>query len=104
EKHVFDESLLLGHGQSDLRAALAGLEDSHASIHRFVRFIESVLATPTSEDGDSPATKRRKFLRRCAAAAMGHGVLVVWGKSENNLKPAVVAGEYLALRLWAGAV
>lgn len=104
EEHVFDESLLLGHGQSDLRAALAGLEDSRASIQRFVRFIEGVLAMPASEAGDSPATKRRKFLRRCAAAAMGHGVLVVWGGTENNLRPAVVAGEYLALRLWSGAV
>lgn len=104
EKHVFDESLLLGHGKTDLRAALAGLEDSPASISRFVRFIESVLSAPESEARDSPPVKRRKFLRRCAAAAMGYGVLVVWGKVENNLKPSVVAGEYLALRMWAGAV
>ena len=104
ERHVFDESLLLGHGQSDLRAALAGLEDSWASIQHFVRFIEKVLVTPASEAEDSPVTKRRKFLRRCAAAAMGHGVLVVWGGAENNLKPAVIAGEYLALRMWSGAV
>ncbi len=104
EKYVFDESLLLANGKSDLRAALAGLEDSQASIHRFIRFIETSLATAESEANDSAATRRRKFLRRCAAAAMGHGVLVVWGKSENNLKPAVVGGEYLALRLWAKAV
>lgn len=103
EKHVFDESLLLGHGQSDLRAALAGLGDSEASIQRFAHFIERVLATPEIEAGDSRATKRRKFLRRCAAAAMGHGVLVVWAGAEGNLRPAVVAGEYLALRLWSGA-
>ena len=87
EEHVFDESLLLANGKSDLRAALAGLEDSQASIHRFVRFIETSLATPESEANDRAPTRRRKFLRRCAAAAMGHGVLVVWGKSENNLKP-----------------
>ncbi|WCE03852.1 hypothetical protein [Pseudoxanthomonas sp. JBR18] len=104
EKYVFDESLLLANGKSDLRAALAGLEDSQSSIHRFFRFIETSVATPESEANDSAPTRRRKFLRRCAAAAMGHGVLVVWGKSENNLKPAVVGGEYLALRLWAKAV
>jgi len=104
EKHVFDETLLLANGKSDLRAALAGLEDSQAAIHRFIRFIETTLATPQSEAQDSAATRRRKFLRRCAAVAMGHGVLVVWGQSENNLKPAVVAGEYLLLRLWAKAV
>ncbi len=104
EKYIFDESLLLANGKSDLRAALAGLEDSQASIHRFVRFIETSLGTPESEANQSASTRRRKFLRRCAAAAMGHGVLVVWGKSENNLKPAVVGGEYLALRLWASAV
>lgn len=104
EKYVFDESLLLGHGKSDLRAALAGLWESGASIQRFVHFVEKVLATPESEAGDSQATKRRKFLRRCAAAAMGHGVLVVWGGAENNLRPAVVAGEYLSLRMWSGAV
>jgi len=103
EKHVFDEALLLGHGKSHLRAALAGLGDSQASIQRFVQFVEKVLATPDSEAGDSQATKRRKFLRRCAAAAMGHGVLVVWGGAENNLRPAVVGGEYLALRMWSGA-
>lgn len=104
EKHVFDETLLLGHGKSDLRAALAGLGDSQASIRRFMHFVEKVFATPSSEGGDSPATKRRKFLRRCAAAAMGHGVLVVWGGTENNLMPAVVGGEYLALRMWSSAV
>jgi len=104
EKHVFDETLLLGHGKSDLRAALAGLEDTQASVQRFMHFIEKVLATPSSEAADSQATKRRKFLRRCAAAAMGHGVLVVWGGTESNLKPAVVGGEYLALRMWSSAV
>ena len=35
---------------------------------------------------------------------MGYGVLVTWGHSEGNLKPGVVAGEYLLLRLWAEAV
>ncbi|MBD9437964.1 hypothetical protein IB223_17835 [Pseudoxanthomonas sp. PXM03] len=104
EKHVFDESLLLGHAQSDLRAALAGLSDSSASIQRFVHFIEKVMTAPANEADDSPAPARRKFLRRCAAAAMGHGVLVVWGGAENNLKPAVVAGEYLALRMWSASV
>ncbi|MCF3476659.1 hypothetical protein [Stenotrophomonas maltophilia] len=104
EKHIFDETLLLGHGKSELRAALAGLGDSQASIRRFEHFVEKVLTMPGSEHGDSPATKRRKFLRRCAAAAMGHGVLVVWGGTENNLKPAVVGGEYLALRMWSSAV
>lgn len=35
---------------------------------------------------------------------MGWAVLLVWGQSEGNLKPGVVAGEYLALRMWAEAV
>ncbi len=104
EKFVFDESLLLAHGKSDLRAALAGLEDSAAAIRRFARFVETCFQTPDNDAQQSEEVRRKKFLRRCAAAAMGHAVLVVWGKAEGNLKPGVVCGEYLALRLWAKAV
>jgi hypothetical protein len=104
EEYVFDEALLLANGKSDLRAALAGLEDSQAAIHRFIRFVEACLVIPDSDSSASAATRRRKFLRRCAAAAMGHGVLLVWGRTEGNLKPAAVCGEYLLLRLWAQAV
>jgi hypothetical protein len=104
EKYIFDESLLLQSGQSDLRAALAGLEDTQASINRFIRFVEACFVAPPEELQQAVQTRKKKFLRRCAAAAMGYGVLVAWGKSENNLKPAAVGGEYLALRLWAKAV
>jgi len=104
EQHLFDESLLLATGKSDLRAALAGLEESDPSIRRFIRFVAACFKTTNEEQEQSDATRKRKFLRRCAAAAMGWGVLLVWGQNEGNLKPGAVAGEYLALRLWAEAV
>ena len=34
---------------------------------------------------------------------MGWAVLLVWGKSEDNLKPGVISGEYLILRMWTEA-
>lgn len=104
EKHLFDEGLLLAAGKSDLRAALAGLEESETSIRRFVRFVDACFKVPEKEATQSVAARKRKFLKRCATAAMGWGVLLVWGKNEDNLKPGVVAGEYLVLRLWAEAV
>ena len=104
EQYLFDETLLLSKGKSNLRAALAGLEESDTATHRFVRFIESCFETEDDESTKGKATRKKKFLRRCAAASMGWTVLLVWGQSEGNLKPGVVTGEYLALRMWAEAV
>lgn len=102
--YLFDENLLLDKGKSDLRAALAGLEESDTAIHRFIRFTESCFETPEDELKQSKTSRKKKLLKRCAAASMGWSVLLVWGQSEGNLKPGVVAGEYLALRMWAEAV
>lgn len=104
EQHLFDETLLLSKGKSDLRAALAGLEESDTAIHRFIRFVESCFEAGEAESTQGEAARKKKFLKRCAMASMGWGVLLVWGQSEGNLKPGVVAGEYLILRMWAEAV
>ncbi|MFL9880588.1 hypothetical protein PQR63_19485 [Herbaspirillum rhizosphaerae] len=104
ERHLFDEALLLSKGKSDLRAALAGLENSDMAIHCFVRFVAHCFEKPDDEATSSNSTRRKRFLKRCAAAAMGWAVLLVWGKSEKNEKPGVVTGEFLALYLWSEAV
>ncbi|WP_446027589.1 hypothetical protein [Lelliottia amnigena] len=104
EQYLFDETLLLAQGKSDLRAALAGLEESGSATGRFIRFVDACFKPPTAETKQSAATRKRKFMRRCAAASMGWAVLLVWGKNEGNLKPGVVTGEYLLLRMWAEAV
>ncbi|MGB3224808.1 MAG: hypothetical protein WBB23_18535 [Desulforhopalus sp.] len=104
EQYLFDENLLLSKGKSNLRAALAGLEESETAIHRFVRFVESCFEADETESKQRESTRRKKFMKRCAAASMGWAVLLVWGRSEDNLKPGVVSGEYLALRMWAEAV
>lgn len=104
EKYLFDENLLLSSGKSDLRAALAGLEESDTAIHRFIRFVNSCFSSAEEEPSQSTTTRKKHFLKRCASASMGWAVLLVWGQSEGNLKPGVVAGEYLALRMWAEAV
>lgn len=103
EEHLFDENLLLAKGKSDLRAALAGLEESDTAVQRFVRFVDSCFA-PVLEGAQSRSVRKKKFLKRCASASMGWAVLLVWGQSEENLKPGVIAGEYLALRMWSEAV
>lgn len=104
EKYLFDEVLLLSKGKSDLRSALASLENSDMAISCFVRFVAHCFEKPEDEADASAATRKRRFLKRCATAAMGWAVLLVWGKNENNEKPGVVTGEYLALYLWAEAV
>ncbi|MGY4816486.1 hypothetical protein ACVNP3_11180 [Pseudomonas chlororaphis subsp. piscium] len=104
EQYLFDETLLLDKGKSHLRAALAGLEESGTAIGRFSRFVEACFETPTGEAEQSASTRKKKFLRRCATASMGWAVLLVWGESEENLKPGVVTGEQLILRMWAEAV
>lgn len=104
EQHLFDDALLLERGKSDLRAALAGLEDTQASFSRFIRFVEDCVAAPEGADDGSVNTRKKRFLKRAAAAAMGWAVLLVWGQSENNQKPGVLAGEYLLLRLWSEAI
>lgn len=103
EQHLFDESLLLDQGTSHLRAALAGLDESEIAIQRFMRFVDSCFEHEPEMD-KSISTRKKRFHRRCAAASMGWAVLLVWGQSEGNLKPGVVAGEYLALRMWSAAV
>ncbi|HID9471186.1 TPA: hypothetical protein ACXI1T_003944 [Serratia liquefaciens] len=103
EQYLFDETLLLARGKSDLRAALAGLEESGSAINRFIRFVDTCFEIQAEESEQSAETRKKKFLRRCAAASMGWAVLLVWGKSEDNLKPGVVTGEYLILRMWAEA-
>jgi len=104
EAHLFDEALLLDKGKGDLRAALAALEESETSIRRFVRFAEACFAVSDPAARLSKTALKRNFLKRCAAAAMGWAVLLVWGQSEGNLKPGVVSGEYLLLRMWSEAV
>ena len=104
EQYLFDETLLLARGKSDLRAALAGLEESGSATRRFTRFVDACFEIQADESEQSAATQKKKFLRRCAAASMGWAILLVWGKSEGNLKPGVVTGEYLILRIWAEAV
>jgi hypothetical protein len=104
EEHLFDETLLLDKGKGDLRAALAALEESESSIGRFVRFAEACFAVNDPGAKLSKTALKRNFLKRCAAAAMGWAVLLVWGQGEGNLKPGVVSGEYLLLRMWSEAV
>lgn len=104
EKNLFDDGLLLARGKSDLRAALAGLEESGAAIQRFTRFVSSCFTSTEAEVTQSVTTRKKHFLKRCASASMGWAVLLVWGQSEGNQKPGLVAGEYLVLRMWAEAV
>lgn len=104
EKYIFDESLLLAQGRTDLRAALATLEETDASVRKFISFVDSCMGGPPSDVSGSVTTQKKHFLRRWAAAAMGWAVLLVWCDLEKNKKPGVLGGEYLLLRLWADAV
>lgn len=104
EQYLFDDALLLEKGKSDLRAALAGLEDTHASFSRFVRFVDGCISKVEDDQEISESSRRTRFHKRAAAAAMGWAVLLVWGESEGNQKPGVLAGEYLLLRLWGESI
>ncbi|MGY2337649.1 hypothetical protein ACW9HW_00160 [Pseudomonas sp. SDO5532_S415] len=104
EQHLFDDALLLEKGKSDLRAALAGLEDTDASFSRFIRFVEECIDAPEEAEERTPQARKQRFLKRAAAAAMGWGVMLVWGQSEGNHKPGILSGEYLLLRLWGAAI
>ncbi|MCU1733858.1 MULTISPECIES: hypothetical protein [unclassified Pseudomonas] len=104
EQYLFDDALLLEKGKSDLRAALAGLDDTQASFSRFVRFVDDCLSAVEDAPDASDNTRRNRFHKRAAAAAMGWAVLLVWGESEGNQKPGVLAGEYLLLRLWGESI
>ena len=103
ETHLLNESLLLDAGRSHLRAAIATLDDSETSERHFRRFVDSVLRNEVGR-ASAPATRRRAFLKHCAAAEMGWAVLDIWGQSESNLKPSANGGEYLILRMWSFAV
>lgn len=104
EEHIFNESLLLAKGTGDLRAALATLEQTEVAVRHFTKFVDSCMAVPEEEGKLSGPSRKKYHLRRCAAAAMGWAVLLVWCRTESNLKPGVVCGEYLLLRLWADSV
>lgn len=104
EEHIFNEALLLAKGTGDLRAALATLEQTDVAVRHFTKFVDACMAAPEEEGQLSGASRTKHHLRRCAAAAMGWAVLLVWCRTEGNLKPGVVCGEYLLLRLWADSV
>ena len=104
ETQFFNEGLLLEQGKSDLRAALAGIEQTEPSIERFARFIDACMKVPDSELTLHEESRKRSFLKRCASVSMGWAVLLGWGQSESNLKPGVLAGELLLTRIWAEAV
>lgn len=104
EEHIFNESLLLAKGTGDLRAALATLEQTEVAVRHFMKFVDACMAVPEEEGKLSGASRMKYHLRRCAATAMGWAVLLVWCRTEGNLKPGVVCGEYLLLRVWADSV
>ena len=104
EEYLFDDALLLRKGKSDLRAALAGLEDTQASFSRFIRFVDDCMSALDDDKDVSENTRANRFHKRAAAASMGWAVLLVWGESEGNQKPGVLAGEYLLLRLWSESI
>lgn len=104
EEYLFGDALLLGKGKSDLRAALAGLEDTQVSFSRFVRFVDDCMSALEDDKDVSEKTRASRFHKRAAAAGMGWAVLLVWGESEGNQKPGVLAGEYLLLRLWSESI
>lgn len=104
ESYLFNEGLLFERGKSELRAALAGIEQTESSIERFGRFVEACMNVPDSELALSEDSRKKRFLKRCTTASMGWAVLLGWGHSEGNLKPGVLAGELLLLRLWAEAI
>ena len=104
EQHLFSEALLLEKGKADLRAAIAGLEDSDSAVRRFVRFAAACFDDAVPEARQSKPARKKRFVRQCSAAMMGWVVLLVWCRGEGNLKPGVVAGEYVALRMWSEAV
>lgn len=104
EQHLFDEVLLLEAGKYHLRSAIATLDDSDASIGRFVKFVDSAMTDDAVSPARSPASRKRRFLKRCAAAIMGWSVFAAWADTEGNLKPSTNGCEYLALRLWAEAI
>jgi len=82
EQYLFDETLLLARGKSDLRAALASLDESGSAISRFNRFVDACFEIQADESEQSAITRKKKFLRRCAAASMGWAVLQAWGKAK----------------------
>ncbi|MCW8174278.1 hypothetical protein [Verminephrobacter aporrectodeae] len=104
EAHLFDESLLLKAGKDQLRRAIATLDDSDASIRRFMQFVDSAMTDTESSQAGKLAARKRRFLKRCATAVVGWSVFASWAKTESNLKPSVDGGEYLVLRLWAEAI
>lgn len=104
EQHLFDESLLLSAGQYHLRSAIATLDDSDASLRRFVQFVDSALTDESPSSTASTTAKKRRFLKRCATAVMGWSVFAAWAETEGNLKPSTNGSEYLALRMWAEGI
>jgi len=81
EQYLFDDALLLEEGKSDLRAALAGLEDTHASFSRFVRFVDDCLsAVEDAPDGVVPKLERvtleRWFPQQALQTLTNSGVYV----------------------------
>ncbi|MBI3776761.1 MAG: hypothetical protein HY273_14665 [Gammaproteobacteria bacterium] len=99
EEHLFHDALLLGDGRSQLRKAIATTDRPDIAIGHIAKFFGDLIGAHSEE----AAPTLKTFLKQCSAAMMGWIVFNSWCRTEGNLKPAVITGEYLLLSLWSSA-
>lgn len=95
QTHFLREDLLPDSGRTDLRKALALLDEPEASYAHFARLIASL----SNVDG----TSDREVLRRIRQIGLCSWILFAWARDGDNLEAAYRSAELALLHGWAVA-
>ncbi|WP_144820424.1 hypothetical protein [Marinobacter piscensis] len=92
ESHFLKEELLPDMARSNLRKALALIDEPNVSYKHFAILVESFLSSSI----EKPEQKKR-VMRQLSICLW---ILFAWAREQNNLESTYLAAELLLLRLW----
>ncbi len=95
ERHLLSEFVFSGDARSLFRRALATLDDPDGSVFRFEEFVHAALKTGRQTG------KPKELIKALRLVALGLSIYSTWARTEDNLRPALIAAERTTLKVWA---
>ncbi|MBF8982719.1 hypothetical protein IZY60_04110 [Lutibacter sp. B2] len=99
EKYMFNEQIIPKEFKSKMRKTLALLGDSDHDLNDFYNIIKEFLVDVKYENINRQATKK-KIKKKLMTVHLCLNIIWFWARSENNIKPAMLAAERTVLNIW----
>lgn len=99
EEFMFNEHIVPNNHRSSIRKALALLTEPNYDLKDYYNVLRSLLFETEFGEFTSPS-EIKKAKKSLTTANLLLNVLFSWAKNENNLKPAILAGERTVLLAW----